>query len=174
MIAGVGCHCFRPQNAKFFGTNQTALEANLLALRDQPPDNSQAPATKPGRDRRSSPSRSKGIGVIGVIGVIGGHGDCREPFLGAAPYGETGTVMVTGAKQSRTMSFVEAATNVIIGYVTAVLVQLLTFPMFGIAMSMTDNLAVGVIFTVVSIMRSFVLRRVFEEIRARELRRSSS
>jgi hypothetical protein len=39
------------------------------------------------------------------------------------------------------------------------------FPMFGIQISATDNLLIGCIFTAVSIIRSFALRRLFEIIR---------
>jgi hypothetical protein len=35
-------------------------------------------------------------------------------------------------KQSRRMSLVEAATNVVVGYAIAVLTQLLVFPIFGL------------------------------------------
>ena len=49
------------------------------------------------------------------------------------------------------------------------------FPMFGISISATDNLLIAVIFTAVSIARSFTLRRLFEAARvsgifAREVR----
>jgi hypothetical protein len=49
----------------------------------------------------------------------------------------------------------------------AVLTQFAIFPMFGVAVSMTDNLLIGGIFTAMSIVRSFALRRVFEGVRAR-------
>lgn len=65
-------------------------------------------------------------------------------------------------KQSRRMSLVEAATNVVVGYAIAVLTQLLVFPIFGLQASLSDNLAIGLAFTAVSIGRSYVLRRVFE------------
>jgi len=35
------------------------------------------------------------------------------------------------------------------------------FPMFGLQASLGDNLAIGAIFTVVSLVRSYALRRVF-------------
>jgi len=34
--------------------------------------------------------------------------------------------------QSRVMSFVEAATNVVVGYVLAIVTQIVVFPWFGI------------------------------------------
>lgn len=63
--------------------------------------------------------------------------------------------------QSRRMSAVEAVANVVVGYGVALATQLAVFPLFGLAASIGDNLAIGAIFTVVSIVRSYALRRVF-------------
>lgn len=67
------------------------------------------------------------------------------------------------------MSMVESLTNVAVGYGIAVLTQILVFPLFGLDVSLADNLAMGSIFTFVSIIRSFTLRRLFEEIRVRRV-----
>nr|WP_313415695.1 hypothetical protein [Brevundimonas diminuta] len=71
-------------------------------------------------------------------------------------------------KQSRTMSLVESLTNVAIGYGIAVVTQILVFPLFGLSTTLADNMAMGAIFTVVSILRSYCLRRVFEAVRLRD------
>ncbi|MEM0935194.1 MAG: hypothetical protein AAGJ91_04720 [Pseudomonadota bacterium] len=70
-------------------------------------------------------------------------------------------------KQSRLMSLVEAIANVAVGYGVAVLTQILIFPIFGLHTTLAQNLKMGAIFTVVSIARSFALRRLFEGIRVR-------
>lgn len=70
-------------------------------------------------------------------------------------------------QQSRRMSMVESMANVAIGYSIAVLAQVLVFPLFGLHASLADNLAIGAIFTVVSIVRSYCLRRMFERLRVR-------
>ena len=70
-------------------------------------------------------------------------------------------------KQSRVMSLAESLANVAIGYGLAVLTQLLVFPLFGLHTTLAENLTIGAIFTVVSIARSFALRRLFETIRMR-------
>jgi hypothetical protein len=70
-------------------------------------------------------------------------------------------------KQSRLMSLVEAITNVIVGYGVAVMTQILIFPIFGLQTTLEQNLAMGGIFTIVSLFRSFALRRLFEAIRVR-------
>jgi hypothetical protein len=70
-------------------------------------------------------------------------------------------------KQSRLMSLVEAITNVIVGYGVAVVTQILIFPLFGLHTTLAQNLKIGAVFTMVSIARSYALRRVFEAIRMR-------
>lgn len=75
-------------------------------------------------------------------------------------------------KQSRTMSLVEAVTNVIVGYGVAVVTQILIFPIFGLHTTLAQNLKMGAVFTVVSIARSYVLRRLFEVIRMGRIKKS--
>jgi hypothetical protein len=70
-------------------------------------------------------------------------------------------------KQSRAMSLVESVANVIVGYGVAVVTQILIFPVFGLHTTLAQNLKLGLVFTIVSIARSFALRRVFEAIRMR-------
>lgn len=72
-------------------------------------------------------------------------------------------------KQSRRMSLVESLFNVAIGYIVAVATQIAVFPLFGLEVSLSDNLAIGGLFTVVSIVRSYAVRRLFEAIRVRAL-----
>jgi hypothetical protein len=70
-------------------------------------------------------------------------------------------------KQSRLMSLVEAVTNVIVGYGVAVVTQILIFLAFGLRTTLAQNLKIGAVFTVVSIGRSYALRRLFEAVRTR-------
>ena len=73
-------------------------------------------------------------------------------------------------KQSRTMSLVEAMANVVVGYGVAVVTQLLIFPVFGLHATLAQNLKMGLVFTGISIVRSFALRRLFEAVRAKRNR----
>ena len=50
-------------------------------------------------------------------------------------------------RQSKRMSMVEAITNVAVGYGIAVATQALVFPLFGLHASLSDNLAIGAVFT---------------------------
>jgi len=64
-------------------------------------------------------------------------------------------------KQSRLMSLIEAITNVIVGYGVAVMTQILVFPMFGLEAALGEHMAIGVAFVGVSMIRSYLLRRLF-------------
>ena len=72
-------------------------------------------------------------------------------------------------KQSRTMSMVEAIANVAVGFWVAITAQVLVFPLFGFHAAPAQHLAIGAIFTCLSLIRSFALRRLFEAIRYRDL-----
>lgn len=73
-------------------------------------------------------------------------------------------------KQSRCMSMVESIANVVVGYGMAVTTQILIFPSFGLHTTLEQDLKMGAVFTLVSIARSFTLRRVFEARRLRTVK----
>jgi hypothetical protein len=66
--------------------------------------------------------------------------------------------------QTRWQSFFESCINVAIGYGVALMSQILIFPLFGIHIPLASNLAIGAIFTVISIARSYAVRRVFNRL----------
>ena len=61
--------------------------------------------------------------------------------------------------QTRLSSLRESIDNILIGYVVAVISQILIFPMFGVHVTVTDNLTIAGYFTVISIARSYAIRR---------------
>ncbi len=63
--------------------------------------------------------------------------------------------------QSRLHSAIESGTNVAIGYGVALAGQIVVFPLVGVEASMSQNLVIGAAFTVISLARSYVVRRVF-------------
>lgn len=67
--------------------------------------------------------------------------------------------------QSRRASLTEAVTNTLVGYCVAIAAQVVIFPLFGIYISAGDHLLVGGLFTAVSLVRSYALRRLFETLR---------
>jgi hypothetical protein len=70
-------------------------------------------------------------------------------------------------KQSRAMSLVESVANMVLGYALAIATQMAVFPLFGIEAALGEHLAIGMAFVGVSLARSYLLRRLFERIRAR-------
>jgi hypothetical protein len=62
------------------------------------------------------------------------------------------------------MSLVESLANVVAGYGIAVATQAAVFPLFGLHASLTENMAIGGIFTGVSNLRSYLMRRLFERL----------
>jgi hypothetical protein len=66
--------------------------------------------------------------------------------------------------QTRTQSFIESCINVAIGYGIALASQIIVFPLFGIHVPLSSNIVIGAIFTIISICRSYVVRRVFNKL----------
>jgi hypothetical protein len=64
--------------------------------------------------------------------------------------------------QSRRMSAVEAVVSTAIGYIVAMATQMVVFPIFGPRVGVIENLGIGLAFTAVSIVRSYLVRRLFE------------
>ena len=69
--------------------------------------------------------------------------------------------------QSRTQSAIESVANVAVGYGVALLSQLAIFPMFGVHLPFSSNLAIGGWFTLISLVRSYVIRRWFNGLKLR-------
>jgi hypothetical protein len=63
--------------------------------------------------------------------------------------------------QSKAHSLIEALVHVAIGYCIAVASQIIVFPIFGVHISLRQNIEIGIIMTGISIARSYTLRRVF-------------
>lgn len=63
--------------------------------------------------------------------------------------------------QSKTGSLVEALTNVAIGYSINLGANMVVLPAFGYRVTLHDAIGIGIVFTVISIVRSYVLRRWF-------------
>lgn len=69
--------------------------------------------------------------------------------------------------QSRRASFIESVTNTTVGYFVALATQFVVFPLLGIPVRLSQNIIIGLVFTVVSIVRSYCLRRAFNLIHAK-------
>jgi hypothetical protein len=64
--------------------------------------------------------------------------------------------------QSRSDSFMEALVNILIGMVISTVANHWVIPqVLHVSMSLSQNLVIGVIFTAISLVRSYLLRRAF-------------
>jgi len=64
-------------------------------------------------------------------------------------------------KQTKTISLIEAALNIGSGFLLSLIVWHIVAYMYGIPMPILLNLQITAIFTVVSLARSYVWRRIF-------------
>lgn len=64
-------------------------------------------------------------------------------------------------KQSKLESLAEASINTAIGFGVALASQLVVFPLVGISVPLQTNLHIGAWFTLISILRGYVIRRWF-------------
>ena len=67
--------------------------------------------------------------------------------------------------QSKKFSLFEALTNVICGYFISLISQIIIFAMYDVHFSLQTNMLMGLWFTIISIIRSYTLRRIFNKIK---------
>ena len=65
--------------------------------------------------------------------------------------------------QSKLESLYEAVINTFIGFVIAFISQLIIFPIVGIDVTLGRNFILTVLFTLVSIIRTYIIRRYFNK-----------
>jgi hypothetical protein len=65
-------------------------------------------------------------------------------------------------RQTKLGSFYEACINVAIGFGINFIANLIILPFFGFNITLMDNLYIGLLYTVVSVVRSYVVRRWFD------------
>ena len=66
--------------------------------------------------------------------------------------------------QSRRGSLIESCANTAIGYAVAVAAQAVILPAFGLQANTAQHLGIAACFTAVSLVRGYVLRRVFNRL----------
>ena len=66
--------------------------------------------------------------------------------------------------QSKKMSLIETTVSVAIGYIVALLSQIIIFPLFNINVTIGENLLIGLFFTFTSIVRGYFVRRLFNRL----------
>ena len=63
--------------------------------------------------------------------------------------------------QSKRESMIESLTSTTIGIIIGIVLNLTILPIFGYPVSVVDSLWISLIFTAISVVRSYVVRRIF-------------
>ena len=63
--------------------------------------------------------------------------------------------------QTKKQSLIESLTSTTIGIIIGIVLNLTILPIFGYPVSLSDSLWISIIFTIVSIIRSYIIRRWF-------------
>ena len=67
-------------------------------------------------------------------------------------------------KQTKQKSLIESVTQTIIGLGTSILIQIILYPIMGIPVTFSQNLIITAVFFIVSIVRGYFVRRIFERL----------
>lgn len=65
--------------------------------------------------------------------------------------------------QSKKKSFIESITQTLIGLGTSILIQVVLYPLMGIPVTFKQNLIITAVFFIFSIVRGYLVRRLFEK-----------
>ena len=63
--------------------------------------------------------------------------------------------------QSKRESMIESLTSVFAGWLIGVVLNMLVLPLFDYNVSLTDGVLISIIFTIISIVRGYLIRRFF-------------
>ena len=65
-------------------------------------------------------------------------------------------------QQTKKKSLIESTVQTLIGLGTSILVQITIYPLMGIPVTFEQNLIITAVFFIVSIVRGYLVRRLFE------------
>ena len=63
--------------------------------------------------------------------------------------------------QTKRQSLIETLTSVFVGWLIGVILNLIVLPLFDYNITVVDSLLVSLIFTVISVVRGYLIRRFF-------------
>jgi uncharacterized protein YacL len=75
-------------------------------------------------------------------------------------------------KQTHTESFLESTVNTILGNIIGFILNASILPMFGFQISGKQNIILLIIFSIVGLIRGYLIRRLFERLRSNDLGQS--
>ena len=64
--------------------------------------------------------------------------------------------------QTKKQSAIESLTSTTIGIIIGIVLNLTILPIFGYPVSLSDSLLISIIFTAISVIRSYTVRRIFD------------
>lgn len=99
-----------------------------------------------------------------VLGVCHDLPDCEDALGRARGANPKPPTAAPAMGQSHRASAVEAATNIVIGFVVSMVIQAVVLPAMGHHITIEQNFLVTCIFTVASLIRSYLVRRLFVRI----------
>ena len=65
--------------------------------------------------------------------------------------------------QSKKGSLIESLVNIAIGITIGFLSNIIVLPAFGYDVSIADGVAISLVFTAISLVRSYIIRRIFNK-----------
>ncbi len=65
--------------------------------------------------------------------------------------------------QTKIQSLIESITHTIIGLGTSIVIQLILYPLLSIPVSFGQNIIITIVFFAVSIIRQYIVRRIFNK-----------
>lgn len=63
--------------------------------------------------------------------------------------------------QTKKHSWWEALTNVAVGYISAIGLQMMIYPFYGIHLQISQQFSVAGVFLIISLLRSYLIRRLW-------------
>ena len=63
--------------------------------------------------------------------------------------------------QTKRQSLIETLTSVFVGWFISFIANMLVLPLFGYNINLTDGVLISIIFTTISVIRGYVVRRWF-------------
>ena len=67
--------------------------------------------------------------------------------------------------QSKKQSMIEASVGTLVGILTSMVTQAIVYPLYGFDVTFSQNLVITFIFTIVSLVRGYLVRRFFNNIK---------
>jgi uncharacterized membrane protein YbhN (UPF0104 family) len=68
------------------------------------------------------------------------------------------------SQQTKRKSFFESIVQTLIGLLTSILIQFILYPLMGIPVTIFQNIIITLVFFIVSIIRGYLVRRLFNKL----------